>query len=105
MTEFNFPNLSFLVDLEFPLMRQAVLVELYCIDGPSSSQTKFRLFGDQLTKNIPARFGIHFENQSQKKEILIHHYEGDYLIKSFLSMIRRVMSMGETIWWRWWRLV
>jgi len=70
MTEFHSPNFAFLVDLDPPLMHQAALAERYCVDDPSSSLTKLRLFGELLAKNIAARFGIYTDNQSQQNEIL-----------------------------------
>ena len=51
MTEFHSPNFAFLADLDPPLMHQAALAERYCIDDPSSSLTKLRLFGELLAKN------------------------------------------------------
>ena len=70
MTEFHSPNFAFLADLDPPLMHQAALAERYCVDDPSSSLTKLRLFGELLAKNIGARFGIYTDSQSQQHEIL-----------------------------------
>jgi type I restriction enzyme R subunit len=70
MTEFYSPNFAFLADLDPPLMHQATLAERYCIDDPSSSLTKLRLFGELLAKNFGARFGIYTDSQSQQHEIL-----------------------------------
>ncbi len=74
MTEFNSPNLSFPVDLEFPLMRQAVLAELYCIDGPSSSPTKLPFIDVLPTKRNRLRSGIDSDHLSQQNEYLIHSF-------------------------------
>ncbi len=59
MMKINSPNFAFLEDLDPPLMHQAAQAERYCLDDPSASLTKLRLFGELLAKNIAARFGVY----------------------------------------------
>jgi len=60
------PNFDFLERLDPALMHQAALAERYCIDDPSASLTKLRLFGELLAKNIAARFGVYTDSQAQQ---------------------------------------
>jgi len=51
-------------------MHQAAIAERYCIDDPSASLTKLRLFGELLAKNIAARLGVYTDSQTQQEEIV-----------------------------------
>ena len=68
--EIHSPNFAFLPDLDPILMHQAALAERYCLDDPSSSLTKLRLYGEFLAKSIAARSGIYTDSQPHQNKIL-----------------------------------
>ncbi len=95
MTEFHSPNFAFLADLDPPLMHQAAFAERYCIDDPSSSLTKLRLFGELLARNIAARFGDYTDAQSQQHEILKELKFRDVLDSKLADMFHSIRIAGN----------
>jgi type I restriction enzyme R subunit len=95
MTEFHSPNFAFLADLDPPLMHQAALAERHCIDDPSSSLTKLRLFGELLARNIAARFGDYIDAQSQQHEILKELKYRDILDQKLADMFHSIRIAGN----------
>lgn len=93
--ECNSPNFGFLRALDPALTSQAALAESYCINDPSASLTKLRLFGELLAKNIAARFGIYTDSQSQQHEILKELKYRDAIDQKLADMFHSIRKAGN----------
>ena len=91
----NSPNFAFLEDLDPPLMHQAALAERYCLDDPSASLAKLRLFGELLAKNIAARFGVYTDYGSQQIDILKELKYKDVLDSKLADMFHSIRKAGN----------
>ena len=89
------PNFHFLEAFDPALTLQAALAERYCLDDPTSSLTKLRLFGELLAKNIAARFGVYTDSQSQQHEILKELKYRDVLDQKLADMFHSIRIAGN----------
>jgi type I restriction enzyme R subunit len=76
------PNFQFLKDLDPTLMNQVAMAERYCLDDPSASLGKLRLFGELLAKNIAARMGVYTDSTFEQVKILREKNFATFLIRS-----------------------
>ena len=89
------PNFDFLELLDPALMHQAALAERYCIDDPSASLTKLRLFGELLAKNIAARFGVYTDSQAQLIDTIKELKFRDILDNKLADMFHSIRLAGN----------
>jgi type I restriction enzyme, R subunit len=89
------PNFAFLADLDPILMHQAALAERYCLEDPSATLSKLRLYGELLAKNIAARFGVYTDAQTQQAEILKEQKFRDVLDSKLAEMFHSIRIAGN----------
>jgi len=76
-------------------MHQAALAERYCINNPSATLTKLRLFGELLAKNIAARFGVYTDSQAQQIDTIKELKFRDILDDKLADMFHSIRFAGN----------
>jgi type I restriction enzyme R subunit len=89
------PNFQFLKDLDPALMTQAAMAERYCLDDPSASLGKLRLFGELLAKNIAARMGVYTDFTFDQVKILRELKFRDILDQKLADMFHSISIAGN----------
>ncbi len=64
------PNFQFLKDFDSTIYKTVLYAEKYCLDDPSTSLIKLRIFGEYFAKLIAARLGVYVEGKSEFLQIL-----------------------------------
>jgi len=89
------PNFQFLSDFEPALLRQAAMAERYCLEDPSASLAKLRLFGELLAQNIAARMGVYTEPQTGQTSVLRELRFRDILDQKLADMFHSIRLAGN----------
>ena len=93
--DYKSPNFEFLADLDPALMSQDAMAERYCLEDPTGTLTKLRLFGEFLAKNIAARFGVYTDAQSRQVQILRELKYRDVLDQKLADMFHSIRIAGN----------
>ena len=89
------PNFQFLKDLDPALMNQAAMAERYCIDDPSASLAKLRLFGELLARNLAARAGVYTDPSLTQVDIIRELRFREIIDRKLADMFHSIRIAGN----------